>query len=617
MCGINGIFAYHYAAGSVDRAELLKSRDHMAPRGPDGSGAWFSDDSRVGLGHRRLAIIDLTEAGAQPMAGASGTTVLTFNGEIYNYRELRGRLEAKGRVFRSHSDTEVLLHLYEEKGSDMVHDLRGMFAFAIWDGRLRQLFLARDPFGIKPLYYADDGWMFRFASQVKALRAGGAISGDPDPAGWTGFYLWGSIPEPYTQFSAVRSLPAGCHMRVDAIGARAPVRYHSVAAVYRAAENAPLECGDAQEWVRAALLDSVQHHLVADVPVGVFLSSGIDSCALLGLMRDASHEMTESVTLSFEEFQGSEQDEGVLAAEVARLYGARHTTYVVTRSEFEADLPRIAAAMDTPTIDGINSWFVSKAAAALGLKVAISGLGGDELFGGYPSFRDVPRWVKRCSLLARIPGSGLAMRKLGSTTLKLGANFNPKTAGMLSLGGSYPGAYLLRRGIYMPWEIDAILDVEMVREGMRRLGRFGGAERALDPSPDTPFGKVAALETELYMRNQLLRDTDWASMAHSLEVRVPLVDAKLLKTAAPILVSGAISREKRVLGAAPAMPLPPVVMNRPKSGFTTPIASWQQFQEGLGIPARARNSVANTPSALPWARRWALHVAYNQAAQLC
>jgi asparagine synthase (glutamine-hydrolysing) len=198
MCGIAGIFAYHYAANPVERSELRTIRDHMAARGPDGAGEWYAQEERVGLGHRRLSIIDLSERGAQPMTSGDGKCVITFDGEIYNYRELRAVLELKGRKFRTETDTEVILQLYAEKGEAMLEDLRGMFAFALWDAERNALLLARDPYGIKPLYYADDGWTLRFASQVKALLAGGRVSRDPEPAGWAGFCLFGSVPEPFT-----------------------------------------------------------------------------------------------------------------------------------------------------------------------------------------------------------------------------------------------------------------------------------------------------------------------------------------------------------------------------------------------------------------------------------
>ena len=280
MCGIAGIFAYRSTARAVDREELVRIRDHMTSRGPDGSGEWYSADGRVGLGHRRLSIIDLSPRGAQPMQTADGRLVITFNGEIYNYRALRSKLEAKGYVFRSNSDTEVLLHLYAELGDEMLRELRGMFAFAIWDSREKQLLLARDPYGIKPLYYADDGSTLRFASQVKALMAGRRVSRDPDPAGWVGFYLFGSVPEPFTTYREVRAVPAGSFVRIDRGQLHEPVQYYSIARKYNQAQgnavSAPTE--ETKTQVREALLDSVRHHLVADVPVGAFLSVESDSC---------------------------------------------------------------------------------------------------------------------------------------------------------------------------------------------------------------------------------------------------------------------------------------------------------------------------------------------------
>jgi len=612
MCGINGIFAYHYAANPIDRGELLRTRDHMAARGPDGSGAWVSDDGRVGFGHRRLSIIDLSDAAAQPMSSADGSLVVTFNGEIYNYRELRRTLEAKGHVFRSQSDTEVLLHLYADKGEAMVHDLRGMFAFAIWDGPRRTLFLARDPYGIKPLYYADDGWTFRFASQVKALLAGGAISRDPEPAGQVGFYLWGSVPEPFTTYREIRALPAGATLTVDRIGASEPRRYHSIAQVYceaemRAGSAGPRDEAAVQAEIRAALLDSVRHHLVADVPVGAFLSAGIDSSALVGLMRDAGQQEIQTVTLAFEEFRGRPDDEAPLAAEVARLYGTRHTTRIVTEAEFRADLPRILDAMDQPSIDGINTWFVSKAAHELGLKVAISGLGGDELFGGYPSFRDIPRWVRLFAGPSHVPGLGRSVRLISRRLTAL-LGLSPKAAGFLELGGSYAGAYLLRRGLFMPWELRGLLDPDVVEHGLRRLAPLAQVADELTPRPSSAHAKVAVLESALYMRNQLLRDTDWASMAHSLEVRVPLVDRVLLRVVAELASRSrraASPISKLTLACSPSIGLPAHISARAKTGFTTPIADWigrNRLRQAGTFPT----AVAATAH---WSRRWAAQLA--------
>jgi asparagine synthase (glutamine-hydrolysing) len=395
MCGIAAIYAYHSTAPKVGRGELRRIRDHMAARGPDGCGEWFSEDGCIALGHRRLAIIDLSERGAQPIVSADSQLVISFNGEIYNYRTLRTQLERKGYVFQSQSDTEVLLHLYAEKGEAMLEELRGMYALALWDGRKKGLFLARDPFGIKPLYYADDGTTIRVTSQVKALLKGAHIDTTPEPAGHVGFYLWGHVPEPYTLYKGIRALPAGSALWVDGTGRHEPRHFFSLTGeLVRAGESAlTLHPEERQERLRAALIDTVRHHLIADVPVGVFLSSGLDSTTLMALTAERGGGL-RTVTLGFGEYQGTANDETPLAELVAKHYGASHQTRWVTRQDFQGEFQKLLEAMDQPTIDGVNSYFVSRAAASTGLKVALSGLGGDELLGGYPSFRQIPRVVK-------------------------------------------------------------------------------------------------------------------------------------------------------------------------------------------------------------------------------
>lgn len=598
MCGVAGIYAYHYASKLVDRDELLRSRDYMRARGPDAEGAWYSDDGRIGLAHRRLAIIDVDPRANQPMTSDDGALVISFNGEIYNYQALRQMLEAQGCLFRTRSDTEVLLNLYRVRGDAMFSELRGMYAFVLWDARKRALLLARDAFGIKPLYYADDGWTCRVASQVKALLAGGQVSTDPEPAGIVGFYLLGSVPEPYTLYQQIRSVPAGSYVWITDLGANEPQQHFSVAKVWADAEVR--QAGPPAETPRESLLDSVRHHLVADVPVGAFLSAGVDSAALVGLMRDAGQQNVRTVTLAFDEFAGTPEDEAPLASEIARIYGTTHNVRRVSQHEFLNDLPRILDAMDQPSIDGINSWFVAKAMAEQGLKVAISGLGGDELFGGYPSFHDVPRWVAMLRLPSHIPGAGALFRALTGPV----AGVNPKVRGLLDFGGSYPGAWFLKRGLFLPSELGAVLDRDLIRSGLRRLRPDALLAATLRPDPGTAFGRVATLETALYMRNQLLRDTDWASMAHSVEVRVPLVDAQLLSAVAAQVVSGRVGG-KAALASSPSTPLPERVVRRAKTGFTTPVERWLKEQSNLGawrqVPALAAPRV-------PWARRWSFVV---------
>ncbi|MBS0520553.1 MAG: asparagine synthase (glutamine-hydrolyzing) [Proteobacteria bacterium] len=582
MCGIAGIFAYLDVAPAVDRGELARMNERMAPRGPDGSGDWFSPDGRVGFTHRRLAIIDLSERGAQPMHSADGKLTITFNGEIYNYRELRAELERKGHVFRTETDTEVLLQLYADRGPAMVEALRGMFAFGLWDAARRSLLLARDPLGIKPLYYADDGWTVRFASQAKALLAGGAVSRDPEPAGIVGFHLFGNVPEPFTVWQSIRSLPAGCTMTVDATGPDLPAPYYRVADALGRRAARPCALADARSRLSAAVHESVRYHLVADVPVAVFLSAGLDSGALLGTMAELGVRDISAVTLSFEEFRGTANDETPLAAEVAARYGARHIVRTVNRAEFERDLPALLDAMDLPTIDGINTWFVSKAAHEAGIKVALSGLGADECFGGYPSFRELPRFVHALAPLRVLPGAGALVRRVLAAGVGSAIGLHPKAAGILEYGGSWAGAYLLRRGVLMPWELAGPLDADIVEEGLRRLVPLGRTEDELKAdSPLGDFDRVAALETALYMRNQLLRDSDWAGMAHSIEIRVPYVDPFFLASLPPGDILAAAGA-KAAIADVPQPPLPEPLRNRAKTGFATPVGHWIREAAGPG-----------------------------------
>jgi asparagine synthase (glutamine-hydrolysing) len=598
MCGIAGLYAYLDVAPPVDRAELSRMNARMAPRGPDGSGDWYSADGRVGFTHRRLAIIDLSERGAQPMHSADGTLTITFNGEIYNYRELKAGLEAKGYRFRSDSDTEVLLQLYADRGPSMVEALRGMFAFGLWDSRTRQLLLARDPLGIKPLYYADDGWTIRFASQAKALLAGGAVSRDADPAGIVGFHLLGSVPEPFTVWRGIRSVPSGATVIVDAAGPDAPRVYYSVARSLGRRVGNGMKAEAARRQMSTAVHDSVRHHLVADVPVAVFLSAGLDSGALLGTMAELGVRDTLAVTLSFAEFKGDRHDEAPIAAEVAQRYGARHVVRTVDRAEFERDLPAILDAMDLPTIDGINTWFVAKAAREAGIKVALSGLGADECFGGYPSFKDVPRSVHLLRPFRFIPGLGGLVRRLMSSTIASGDRLHPKSAGVLQYGGDWAGAYLLRRSVYMPWELDDLLDPAVVEEGLRRLAPLSHIANELQAGrPLGDFDRVAALETSLYMRNQLLRDADWAGMAHSIEIRVPYVDPFFIAALPPGDMLAQI-RAKEAVADVPQPPLPDVSRNRAKTGFVTPVGRWMGEASGAGEEVTFSNA----------SRAWALRV---------
>jgi asparagine synthase (glutamine-hydrolysing) len=576
MCGVAAIFAYAPDAAAVDSEELVRIRDHMRVRGPDGAGLWVDETRRVGLAHRRLSIIDLSERGRQPMVSADGRIVLTYNGEIYNYRSLRAELENDGHVFRGTSDTEVLLNLYASRGEAMFNALRGMYAFALWDAGKEALLLARDPFGIKPLYYANVGGTLRVASQVKALLASGRLSHSRDPAGTVGFFLFGSVPEPHTMVAGVQALPAGARVWCDHRGPGAIRKHFDLSCELRRA----LECAKSERKesdhriLEEAIADSIRHHMVADVPVAAFLSSGIDSCVLVSQMQRAAPTAVRTITLAFDEFRGTPSDEAPLAELAARHYRTDHTTRTVSRHEFSADLPAILEAMDQPSVDGINTWFVSKITHELGLRVAISGLGGDELFGGYANtFGWIPKWQPRLVGAAGVPFLARLWPRLVHSKPFEAVATSPKIAGLFSLGATYGGAYLLRRGIFLPEELPHIMARDALEEGLARLMPLQRLEETVT-NLDSDFARVVALEASFYMRNQLLRDSDWASMAHSLELRVPLVDAELWRRVLPTLLAREGTMHKPHLAGAANPGLPPEIGLRPKTGFSIPLQKW-------------------------------------------
>jgi asparagine synthase (glutamine-hydrolysing) len=566
---------------------------YMSARGPDAEGLWVGEG--VVLGHRRLAIIDLDSRSNQPMFSADGRYVLVFNGEIYNYRQLRTELENQGEVFHTTSDSEVLLALYARMGERMLPRLRGMFAFAIWDTRLRELFLARDAYGIKPLYYAQTKEGVLFASQVRSLIASGLISTEIEMAGLAGFYLWGSVPEPWTIFREVLSLPSGTWMRIRSSIPSLPTTWHDI----RESWNQPqIRCTEeeVQEHVRSAVTESVAGHLVADVPVSIFLSGGIDSGTVTGLAAQLGAKV-EGVTIGFTEFDHIALDETPVAASIASHYGLNHHIRQVTQTEFTADLPRFMSAMDQPTIDGVNTWFASKAVAERGYKVVLSGVGGDELFYGYGLTREIPRLSRLAGHIAQFPG-GRRLTKALVNALPVG-KFHPKLKGIPEFVWSIEGEYFLRRGLFMPFELPALMGLEEAREGLERLGGFPPGMSGTEAV--NVEGAICMLDSTMYLKNQLLRDSDWASMAHSIELRTPLVDATLLRAISGLHKEFLKGLGKRFLANAPSDPLPLNVVIRPKTGFAVPMMQWlasavDKWDWGVQPLASPEK---------PWTRRWA------------
>ena len=598
MCGIAGIFRFAPSAPEIDAAELARISSALAARGPDGEGSWTSPGGRIALAHRRLAVIDLSPAAAQPMVSRKGRHALVYNGEIYNFRALASDLVEHGPHLATESDSEVLLRLLARDGIAALSRLRGMYAFAFWHEETGELLLARDPYGIKPLYFSVAGGVLRFASQARALGAG--ARDDVDPGAVAGFLAWGAVPEPWTLDRAVRSLPAGWVLRASA---ERGVRLEPVPYVPDAAPK---------RTPAAALAASVGAHLVADVPVALFLSAGLDSALVAALAaaerRAAGAAPPTALTLTWAEARGTPADEAPLARAVAAALGLPHVVREVSAAEVRAALPEILAAMDQPSIDGFNTWLIARLAREAGFKVALSGLGGDELLGGYPSFADVPRWRRRAVLLDWVPGLAGIWPPLARSRFPE----RPKLAGLLRFGTSAAGAYYLRRGLFLPSEWEAMrvtaagrpLDLadaydpgldawEHLREGI--LGPTRGLLK-------DPWRAVHRMESTIYLRHQLLRDADWAGMAHGVEIRVPLVDALLRTELEAARFEPARSKGKRALArqvfdhlaaeGGPALPpdLVTTLCERPKTGFQLPIADWlDPAHTGLPRPVGAQS----------------------------
>jgi asparagine synthase (glutamine-hydrolysing) len=537
----------------------------LTHRGPDDEGVWADASGRISLGNRRLAIIDLSAAGHQPMADASGRVVLTYNGMIYNFQDLRSQLERSGYRFRGHSDTEVILALYLRDGVEMVPQLRGMFALAVWDGRSETLMLARDRLGIKPLYYAEAAGRWIFASEIKALRASGLVPAPVNRVALAAFLRLGSVPGPMTAFEGVHELPPATILTIDRAGRDTLRRYWEIPAPRPAGESTE----DTVSELRARFIDSVGRHLISDVPFGVFLSGGVDSGAIVAAMRQAGHSRIRTFSITFPEWHG---DEGPDAARLAVRYGTEHTGYEVRGAGVADDLDRVIAAMDQPTIDGLNTYYVSRVTRESGTIVALSGLGGDELFCGYPSFRQAPRLLAWQHVAARLgPARPLVAAALGTFPSPRAA----KVKEGLMDGTSLQTAYLAVRGLFSRDEIAGLLAPGPLHDAARELDAASALGALAPVLPHDAVAATGMLELRGYMHNQLLRDTDVMSMAHSLEVRVPFLDHPFVEFAArlPGRLRANGHPPKWLLLRALGDGLPPEA-GRVKRGFTFPLGEW-------------------------------------------
>jgi asparagine synthase (glutamine-hydrolysing) len=574
MCGI-GVAAARRGREVADLPGVLaRMGGSIVHRGPDDGGVFVAPGGRAGLVNRRLAIRDLSPAGHMPMEACGGAVAITYNGEVYNADELRGELEALGERFHSHSDTEVVLRGYVQWGEGVVERLRGMFAFAVLDARpgFDGIFLARDRLGIKPLYWTVTPDAFLAGSELRALYASGLVSRSVDPAALVGYLLMGSVPNPLTIQAGVRALEPGCTLTVplaDPAAVGEPRRYWTLPTEV----EPPAPGEDPAELVRALLEEAVRIRLVSDVPIGAFLSGGIDSGAVVGLMRAVGAETIRTCSMVFEEAAYSEAP---YARAAARAAGAEHHERVVTAADVRAEFDRLLDASDQPTVEGVNSYFVSQTARQAGLTVALSGLGGDELFGGYPhTFGGVPRVLSLVRAARSVPGGGaLAAAAAG---LAPGQRMR-KAADALRRPPSRASAYLACRGMFSPGEVRAMVHPDVWHAAASFDAVAHVAERAVHANGPS-FNWVSRAELGTYTHHQLLRDTDAMSMAHSLEVRVPLLDHRLVEAVLrlpPEAKTAGEGPKPLLLRAVGDLLAPEVRARRDKQGFTFPFEVWMR-----------------------------------------
>ncbi|MBW4646734.1 MAG: asparagine synthase (glutamine-hydrolyzing) [Goleter apudmare HA4340-LM2] len=591
MCGIAGILAQTETKYNLQTL-IQRMQKSLKHRGPDDEGIYLAPNQQIALTHTRLSILDLTTAGHQPMSTPDGRYWITFNGEIYNFQQLRSNLEAKGEQFYSQTDTEVILKLYQHQGAKCVNKLRGMFAFAIWDNQEQTCFIARDPLGIKPLYYWQSNSFFVFASEIRAVLASQLPTICLSPEGLYGYLISGTVPEPYTLIAGINCLPAGhyLHWQVDKVIQK---QYWQINFI---PQNISLP--EAKVKVRDALVDSIEHHLISDVPIGIFLSGGIDSTAVVALARQSQKGKLNTYSITFAE---NEWNEGKIAQKVAAEFDTNHTEYQVTASLGRELLPQFLASIDQPSIDGFNTFCVSRIAHQHGMKVVLSGLGGDELFGGYKTFQQVPNMVRWGQTLHKITGLSTY---LGEGLSTWGKSPKWKRLGdFLQQKPTTTAAYHSFRGIFShreAWKITRHYLKDFFYSQEHRYLQGISLATNLASVED----EVSLLELSCYLRNQLLRDSDVMSMAWGLELRVPLVDQVLLETISTIPSKMRLALNKQLL--IQAVPeLPNWVVNRPKRGFFFPFQQWIEKEWSDYFPIHGLDKDIDMKL---WYRRWSLAI---------
>ncbi len=588
MCRIAGVLGLPgFDPRIADRVEAMCTS--LKHGGPDDAGVFVSSDGGCCLGNRRLSILDLTQSGHQPMS--YGHLHITFNGEIYNFREVRSQLETFGYRFHTGSDTEVILKAFDKWGTESFKLLSGMFAFALYDAVLQCTYLVRDASGIKPLYYTLLNDRLIFASEVKAFAHSGATFETDER--WKVYLLaFGFVPEPYTTLKKVFALEKGSYLvyrhQIHSMVTRDFKVFNFLPAI--------TDYEEAVSLIRESIGQAVRSHLISDVPVGVFLSGGIDSSILTLLAYGITRDNVNAISIDHLEEEFTERPYRQM---VSDLIGNRHTEYLVSYEDFVQNFDQIVRAMDQPSTDGINTWFASKHAREHGLKCILSGLGADELFGGYPSFR-------RMGLVERL-------KVLPRSVLKMAeglANVNYRRLYYLSYENEI-GQYLFLRGYYTPSLIAKVLDADVAEvDGLLSGFALNSWFQSLNSGNRASWNAI-----NVYMQNQLLKDTDYMSMSHGLEVRLPFLDQNLIELVLNIqtFVKFDTRLPKRLLIDAFKDILPHALWDRKKMGFTFPFQEWMKRFDRISAPSNYQNPATRElmeqfrAGGLHWSNAFALY----------
>ena len=569
MCGITGI--YNYLEKPINSRSIIEKIVKIQnTRGPDDRGIWQSECKKICFGHNRLSIIDLSANAKQPFISKDKNFVITFNGEIYNYKEIKKELISNKVYFKSDSDTEVIIEAYKYWGLDFLTKLRGMFAFALWDSSEKKMILARDPFGIKPLYYTKKNSVYYFASEAKSLLSIKDISSSKSDAGIVSYYLWGNIQEPFTLYKDIKSIERGACKILYEDGKDENFAFADIkkTIVDSNALNFKNE-SDAIYYLKDIIQETVKYHQVSDIPVTFLLSSGIDSNVLLASINDNEKKNCSALTLDFDNKEI--ENETFLAQKSASLNKITHHVGKISDDEIKRLTDFFYTKMDLPTNDGLNNFLVSYIAKKKGSKVIISGMGGDEFFFGYPSFKRIP---KLNNLLNFFPNSKL----INSFFINIVYPFlkkkilNTKYSGIYEYGKNLQSSFLLQRSLFLPHEIKEFLTPETFESGFNELNILENMNNDIEGIQEKKLA-LMYLEIKYYLCSKLLRDSDWASMSHSVEMRTPLVDWFFFKKLLPLLKSNININKKTLLKCVDGK-VPKELHYRKKSGFQAPHSTY-------------------------------------------